>query len=72
MRINFTIDRFETNFAVCEDDDRKMHYIEKSKLPAEAKEGDVLIYEDGVFVIDEEGTKTAKESIRKLMDEVFE
>lgn len=36
------IDRFESDKAVLEIDDEKMRVIEKSLLPVEAKEGDVI------------------------------
>ena len=36
------IDRFESDKAVLEIDDEKMRVIEKSLLPVESKEGDVI------------------------------
>jgi hypothetical protein len=67
------IDRFEGNYAVCEKENREMINIERAKLPPEAKEGDVLILDDdGGITIDREETARRKETIERLMDELWE
>ncbi|KPU44140.1 hypothetical protein OXPF_23070 [Oxobacter pfennigii] len=40
------IDCFEGKFAICETDEKKMINIEKSRIPRDAKEGDVLKVEE--------------------------
>ena len=62
------IDRFEENYAVCEDDDGKFFAIEKEELPVEATEGDVLnIDDDGVICINAEETENRRNRIREKM-----
>lgn len=46
--------------------------VEKSKLPAHAKEGDVLIVENGIYNIDIDSTRDRRKAIEKLMDDVWE
>jgi len=65
------IDRFEGNFAVCEKEDRTMLNIVRDKLPARAKEGDVLIVEGATITIDECETAERKNAAEKLMNDVW-
>lgn len=66
------IDRFEGHFAVCEKEDEEMINIEKSKLPLNSKEGDVLIINGENITFDEEETNALRERMRKLMDSLWE
>ncbi|MGI6706584.1 MAG: DUF3006 domain-containing protein [Clostridia bacterium] len=67
------IDRFEGDYAVCEKENREMIDIERTKLPPNAKEGDVLILaEDGSIAIDRGETARRREMIEQLMDELWE
>ncbi|HOJ12377.1 MAG TPA: DUF3006 domain-containing protein [Clostridiales bacterium] len=66
------IDRFEGEYAVCENEKRKIINIEKSKLPTAAKEGDTIIKENGEYIIDVDDSKNRKETITNLMDELFD
>ena len=66
------IDRFEGDFAVCEDENRKMLNIEKTRLPEGVKEGDVLIFQGDKLVIDHDETKRRRERIKKMMDALWE
>lgn len=70
--LKVTIDRFEGSYAVCEKESRTMINIEKSKLPSEAKEGDILIINDEVIEIDISETKKRKHIIKKLMDMLWD
>lgn len=45
------IDRFENGFAVVENGD-SMENIPVELIPSEAREGDVLIYENGAYQVD--------------------
>ena len=65
------IDRFEGDFAVCEKDDRSMINIKKDKIPKGAKEGDVLDINGDTITIDRIETAKRKESVKKLMDELW-
>lgn len=70
--LKVTIDRFEGNYAVCEKEGGTMINIEKSKLPSQAKEGDILIINDEVIEIDISETKKRKHIIKKLMDMLWD
>ncbi|MBM7581536.1 hypothetical protein JOD02_000359 [Caldicoprobacter guelmensis] len=69
------IDRFEGNFAVCEDEDRKMINVERSRLPEGAEEGTVLVLkvsgEDIEIEIDHDETRARKMKIKEMMDSLF-
>lgn len=62
------IDRFEKDFAVCEKEDMTMIDISRSKLPKEAKEGDILVVEEDNIKIDVEATKVRREELEKLFN----
>ena len=60
------IDRFEQNYAICEDKEKHMFAIEKTELPKEAKEGDILkISEEGELNIDRKATQRRKDVMKK-------
>lgn len=65
------IDRFEGTFAVVEFDGETEDIL-RSELPAEAKTGDTLIFEDDSVKIDKADKAKRKNEIQNLMDEVFE
>ena len=65
------VDRFEGEYAVCEKEDKTMIDIERSKIPAEAKEGDALLVEDNKIIIDEEETKKREERIKDLTKDLW-
>ena len=60
------IDRFEDNIAVLEADG-EMVEIPREKLPAEAREGDILNFADGIYTIDEKAVVvvTSKDGTKK-------
>lgn len=62
------IDRFEKDFAVCEKEDMTMIDISRSRLPKEAKEGDILIVEEDNIQIDVEATKVRREELERLFN----
>ncbi|KPU45802.1 hypothetical protein OXPF_05910 [Oxobacter pfennigii] len=65
------IDRFEGNYAIVEMPGRKMVDIKISKIPAGAKEGDVLNIVDGEISIDSTGTAKKKERIEELTKDLW-
>lgn len=65
------IDRFEGNYAVCEKDNREMLDIDRNKLPAGAKEGDVLIIAGDSIKIDKEETEKRKKEIDELTKDLW-
>jgi translation initiation factor 6 (eIF-6) len=70
--MKYIIDRFEGDLAVCEAEDGKMVEIEKSKLPENAEVGDVIILENGHFLVNKEETDKRRKEIEDLMNELFE
>lgn len=72
INTSFSIDRFEGNFAICENrKTQEMVNIEKSLLPEECKEGDIIKFENGKYTIDNSQTKKEKEEIKNLVDNLF-
>ena len=68
----YTIDRFEGEYAVCEDcESEEIVNILRNKIEAKAKEGDIIKLVDDKYVVDEEETKKAREEIKELMDKLW-
>lgn len=65
------IDRFENNFAVVELENEKMINIDVSKLPQDAKEGDVLNIDEEI-TINFEQTQKLKKQIDKFIEDIWE
>ncbi len=66
------LDRFEGEYALCENEDRVMIKVRRSQIPVEAREGSFLeIGEDGCTLLNEE-QKTREEHIKTLMDDLWE
>lgn len=60
------IDRFENNTAVLETDG-VITEIERSQLPENAREGDVLMQNDGIWTVDVSATEKRRAEIREIM-----
>ncbi|NMA66279.1 MAG: DUF3006 domain-containing protein [Clostridiaceae bacterium] len=65
------IDRFEGDYAICETENKGMINIERSNLPCEAKEGDVIIKALDGYKIDKDETNKRKARINELMDDLW-
>lgn len=62
-----SLDRFDGNYAIFEDDNQKLYEIHKSNVPCSAKPGDVLrVSSVGKLSIDVDETTRRKEKIKKL------
>lgn len=57
------IDRFEGGFAVVETKDGMIN-VDRSFLPSDVREGDVLTCENGRYTVDRESTETIRSSVR--------
>lgn len=69
---SFSIDRFEGEFAICENQQTgKIISIPKSDLPENAKPGDILKFENGKYVLDLEKTKKEQEIIQNMVSNLF-
>ncbi|NLX03455.1 MAG: DUF3006 domain-containing protein [Syntrophomonadaceae bacterium] len=65
------IDRFEGELAVMEFEDGYKN-IPRKMLPPEAREGDVLVFQDEQWRVDKGATRNSKEKIEKLAEELWE
>lgn len=65
----FVIDRFEGDFAVCENQcSGKMVSFLRSSIEPSAKEGDVIYLDDGVYRVSTSETQKAKEDVFSLLE----
>jgi len=64
------IDRFEGEYAVVEIEG-VMNNIKRSDIPADAREGDVIISDKSQWKIDRQATHKLKQEIQKLADELW-
>ena len=60
------IDRFENNIAVLETDGGMIE-IERSQLPENAREGDVITENNGLWSVDVPATEKRRSDMRELM-----
>lgn len=68
----FSVDRIEENIVVLENrENGETVNIEKSKLPAEIKEGDILKYINGRYILDKKKTRTETEEIKEIIDNLW-
>ena len=65
------IDRFENNTAVCEIGEGEFIRIPCENLPADVKEGCVLIEESGSYRIDIKETERRMQKSRKKLENIF-
>lgn len=65
------IDRFEGEFAVCEDDEKQV-LIEKSEISEDAKEGDVIEKVSCGYVVNVIETQKRREKIIALQESLWE
>ncbi len=65
------IDRIEGEYAVCEQEDKTFVDIPKNRLPIDVKEGDCLIENDSVYLIDYERTQERKNIINDRFNKLF-
>lgn len=71
MRI-LVVDRFEGNYVICEDDDRKLFAIGQEEMPANVKEGDaVIINDEGEIAIDAQETARRRQKTKKLQNDLW-
>ncbi|AHF11502.1 MULTISPECIES: DUF3006 domain-containing protein [Dehalobacter] len=70
--MNGVIDRFEGSVAVVEFDGNNRKNINLTDLPAEIKEGDVVVFNDGKWQLDQNQTARLKAEIDILARDVFE
>lgn len=68
----FSVDRFEGNFAVCENlETGEIVNIEKSLLPENVKEGSILKYENNTYILEITETISKQENIKNIVNNLF-
>ncbi len=65
------VDRLESGFAVCEMPDGSKQNLPLSDLPDGVKEGTVLEFADGVYVINEAEEKNRRKANFNLQQQLF-
>lgn len=68
--MKYIVDRFEGEFAVLEKEEGGTIDVPRSEIP-KAKEGDVVLFENGAYSIDAEETKKRKALIEEKMKKLF-
>ena len=66
------IDRFEGDYAVCEDENKNMVNVLKAKLPKDAEEGSVLETTDVLIIVDHKETDRIKKRIKEKMNGMWD
>lgn len=67
----FTLDRYEGNYAVCENrTNGKMYDIPAFKVDPSVKEGEIIKLENGIYKLDFEETQKNRETIKNLTNMV--
>ena len=71
-KAKFSIDRFEENFAVCENKETlEMINISKNLIPENASIGDILTLKDDILIIDVLKPKDQQKKIASLVSQLF-
>ena len=72
-QITLIIDRFEGDYAVCENrDTEEITNISIDELPENAREGDVLKFENNKYELDEQKRQEIEERIKNKIKNLFE
>ena len=70
--MKYTVDRIESGFVVCEDENGNLTDIELAILPEGVSEGDIIRITDGETVILKEETDERRRKIAEKRKAVFE
>lgn len=70
--MEYTLDRFEGNVAVCEERKTgKIVNINKEELPNDIKEGDIFVCINGKYALNKEKQEIVEERIKDKMDNLW-
>lgn len=69
--MHYMIDRFEKEYAVLEDENKRIITILRSKLPAQIKEGDYINDSNGCYEVDKAKSRKRKEEMQKKLSDLF-
>lgn len=68
----FIVDRFEENFAICENKENGNYLdIPKSFISKDVKQGNIIKFENGLYIPDKETYAKEVEEIKNLANSVF-
>lgn len=70
--MRYIVDRFEGEFAICEDETGAMHDIKKALLPANTAVGDCFEEINGAYVLDTQETARRRKAIRSKLESLWE
>lgn len=69
---SYYIDKIENNFAICENLKTKEYLdIDLQKLPKEIKQGDVIVLENGKYIIDNIETIKRKNQLASRLNNIW-
>ena len=72
IEITLSIDRFEENYAVCENiNTREFINVPITELPENAQEGSILIFKNGKYFLDLTKTKLEQKKIQNIVNNLF-
>lgn len=66
------VDRIEDGYAVCEMENQKMIDIKLTQINGNIRDGDVLVYSDGFYKVDEELTNKRKDEVKNLVEGMWD
>lgn len=66
----YSIDRFENDIAVLIDEEEVAHNVPLTLLPADAKAGAMLRFEDGQYRLDVDAVQARREQILRLQNKL--
>ena len=70
--LKISIDRFENKFAVCENKETgEILNIPICELPENVKEGSIIIFKNGKYILDIESTQSERKEIKELVNNLF-
>ena len=69
--MRWIIDRLEDALAMCEDENGEITPISRKKIPAEAREGDILREEHGSFILSPQETEDRRREMKKRLMNLF-
>ena len=69
--MRWIIDRLEDALAMCADENGEITPISRKKIPAEAREGDILREEDGSFILSPQETEDRRREMKKRLMNLF-
>lgn len=69
--MKYIIDRFEKEYAICENENKKLVDIPRTKLPDQVQECDCVIETNGFYEIDKEEGRKRKEILQSKLFDLF-